>query len=112
MMRVTIGILGAIAVLAATPAMAQDTAKGEKVYAAQKCSVCHSIAGKGNAKGALDEVGTKLTAAEIHDWIVKPVEMTKKTNAPRKPPMPNKYASLPKEDLDALVAYLGSLKKK
>ena len=54
----------------------------------------------------------KLTAAEIHDWIVKPAEMTAKAKAERKPPMPAKYAALPKEDLDALVAYLSSLKKK
>ena len=35
--------------------------RGMQVYAAQKCSVCHSIAGKGNKKGALDDVGSKLT---------------------------------------------------
>lgn len=113
MKRVLIGIVGAAVVaLFASTASAQDTAKGAKVYADQKCSLCHSIAGKGNAKGSLDDVGSKLTAAEIHDWIVKPTEMTAKAKADRKPPMPNKYASLPKEDIDALVAYLASLKKK
>jgi mono/diheme cytochrome c family protein len=113
MKRVLIGIVGAAVVaLFASTASAQDTAKGAKVYADQKCSLCHSIAGKGNAKGSLDEVGSKLTAAEIHDWIVKPTEMATKTKADRKPPMPAKYASLPKEDIDALVAYLSSLKKK
>ena len=96
----------------AATAAAQDTAHGEKVYAAQKCSMCHSIAGKGSAKGPLDGVGSKLTEAEIREWIVDPVAMTKKTNATRKPPMTAKYKSLPKEDLDALVAYLVSLKKK
>ena len=35
-----------------------------------------------------------------------------KTKAERKPPMPAKYTSLPKEDLEALVAYLSTLKKK
>jgi mono/diheme cytochrome c family protein len=36
----------------AAPAMAQDAkAAGEKVCAEQKCAVCHSVAGKGNAKG-------------------------------------------------------------
>jgi mono/diheme cytochrome c family protein len=113
MKRVLIGIVGAAVVaLFASTASAQDTAKGAKVFADQKCSLCHSIAGKGNAKGALDEVGSKLTAAEIHDWIVKPTEMTAKAKAERKPPMPAKYASLPKDELDALVAYLASLKKK
>ena len=96
----------------AATAAAQDTARGEKVYAAQKCNMCHSIAGKGQAKGPLDGVGSKLTEAEIREWIVDPVAMTKKTNATRKPPMTAKYKNLPKEDLDALVAYMVSLKKK
>ena len=96
---------------AASVAEAQDTKHGEKVYAAQKCNMCHSIGGKGNAKGPLDGVGSKLSAEDIRAWIVDPVGMTKKTNAPRKPPMTAKYKSLPKEDLDALVAYMVSLKK-
>jgi mono/diheme cytochrome c family protein len=84
--------------------------RGMKVYADQKCAACHAIAGKGNAKGSLDGVGARLTADEIRLWIVNPAEMTKKTNAERKPPM-RAYPNLPKEDLDALVAYMLSLKK-
>lgn len=116
MKRLLIGMMSVVALAAfAGTASAQDAAKiakGEKVYADQKCSLCHSIAGKGNAKGALDDVGSKLKAEEIHDWIVKPAEMTAKAKAARKPPMPAKYASLPKDDIDALVAYMSSLKKK
>lgn len=93
-------------------ASAQDAAKGAKVYTDQKCSACHAIAGKGNAKGALDDVGSKLSPAEIREWIVDPVAMTAKSKASRKPAMTAKYAALPKDDLDALVAYLSSLKKK
>ena len=96
--------------VAAWTASAQDTAAGAKVYADQKCAVCHSIAGKGNAKGSLDGVGGKLTAAEIRAWIVDPAAMTAKTKAARKPTMPAKYGSLSTGDLDALVAYLASLK--
>jgi len=95
----------------ASSAAAQDAAKGAMVYEAQKCSVCHSIGGKGNTKGALDSVGSTLTAAEIREWIVDPVGMAAKHKATRKPVMTAKYASLPKEDLDALVAYMASLKK-
>jgi hypothetical protein len=36
--------------------------------------------------------------------------MTAKTKSTKKPPMPAKYASLPPADLDALVAYMQSLK--
>jgi len=89
---------------------AAQVAPGAKVYADQKCSVCHSIAGKGNAKGPLDDVGTKLSAAEIHAWLTDAVGQTAKTKATRKPIMKN--YTLPKEDLDALVAYLATLKKK
>jgi mono/diheme cytochrome c family protein len=106
-------IAGLALVAVSTAASGQDpkVENGAKVFAAQKCSLCHSIAGKGNAKGPLDDVGTKLKADEIRDWIVKPAEMAAKAKADRKPPMPAKYASLPKDDLDALVTYLASLKK-
>jgi len=113
MKRVLIGIMGAVALCVfATPALAQDAAKGAQVYAAQKCSMCHSIEGKGNAKGVLDGVGTKLKEAEIREWIVDPVAAAAKHKAERKPAMPAKYKALPKEELDALVAYMVSLKKK
>src|SRR4051812_20470054 len=106
MKRVLIGIVSAFAFAAfANVASAQDAAKiakGEKLYTEQKCSLCHAIAGKGNAKGSLDDIGSKLKAEEIHDWMVKPAEMTAKAKADRKPPMPAKYAALPKNDVDAL----------
>jgi mono/diheme cytochrome c family protein len=101
-------------VRASGTAATQDKAQleqGMKVYADQKCSVCHAIAGKGNAKGPLDAVGSRLTADQIREWMVNPAEMTKKTKAERKPPM-RAYPNLPKADVDALVAYMLSLKKK
>ena len=85
--------------------------RGQKLFVEQKCSVCHSIAGKGNPKGALDEIGAKLKSDEIREWIVNAPEMAKKIKAERKPPMRG-YASLSKEDVDGLVAYLSTLKKK
>jgi mono/diheme cytochrome c family protein len=97
-------------------ASAQDAAaKGAKVYADQKCSTCHSIAGKGNAKGPLDDVGKKLSADDIREWIVDPAAATAKAKATRKPPMTAvaaKMKALSPDDVDALVAYLSSLKGK
>jgi hypothetical protein len=55
-------------------------------------------------------VGKKLTPEEIRQWIVNPAEMTAKTKSTKKPPMVAKYDKLPAADLDALVAYLASLK--
>ena len=96
----------------ATAATAQDAkvARGAQVYADQKCAVCHSIGDKGNRKGPLDDVGSRLSATEVHEWLVDATGMAVKTKATRKPPM--KSYTLPKEDADALVAYLMSLKKK
>jgi mono/diheme cytochrome c family protein len=94
----------------ASAASAQDAkAKGEQVFAVQKCTLCHSIAGKGNPKGALDDVGSKLKPEDIRAWIVDAKGMIAKTKATRKPEM--KQYSLPNDEVDALVAYLSSLKK-
>ena len=61
----------AISFLSAGAAWAQTPVeRGMKVYTDQKCATCHAIAGKGNAKGALDDVGSRLSTQEIHDWIV------------------------------------------
>ena len=118
MMRFTTGRILLMAVLgvviAAAPAVAGQDAelikKGQGVYGAQKCQVCHAIAGTGNKTNALDGVGKKLSADEIRQWIVQPAEMTAKVKSTKKPPMPAKYSGLPAADLDALVAYMVSLK--
>jgi hypothetical protein len=73
--------------------------------------MCHSVAGKGNAKGPLDSVGAKLSEEEIRQWLISPRVMAEKTKATRKPLMPE-YTKLSKEDLSALVAYMKSLNKK
>jgi mono/diheme cytochrome c family protein len=108
---------GVIAIVAASgsvsAAAAQDAAaikKGQEVYAAQKCSVCHAIAGQGNKTNPLDGVGAKLSAADTRQWIVDPTAMTAKVKSTKKPPMPARWAKLPAADLDALVAYMQSLK--
>lgn len=109
----TFTIVVMMAIAAPVAAAGQDAAqikKGEEVYAAQKCSMCHSIAGKGGKSSPLDGVGAKLSAEDIKQWITHPTEMTAKAKSTKKPPMPAKYGKLPAADLDALVAYLHSLK--
>jgi mono/diheme cytochrome c family protein len=105
----------ALLVATATVAGAADqdaglVQKGEQLYGAQKCMICHAIAGKGNKNNPLDKVGSKLSAAEIREWIVNPVEMAKKTKSTGKPAMPAKYKGLAPAEIDALVAYMQSLK--
>lgn len=101
-------VVFALVVVPATIA-AQDAADGQKVFVTQKCSLCHSVAGKGNAKGPLDGVAGKYSTEELKQWITQSAEMAKKHNATRKPPMKS-FASLPAADVDALVAFLQSLK--
>jgi mono/diheme cytochrome c family protein len=99
--------------LAPVPARSQDkaTEKGMQIFTAQKCNVCHAIAGKGKKNGPLDDVGSRLSAAEIRQWINDPVAMAAKREpkSTRKPPMKKK--ALAADDVDALVALLSGLKK-
>ena len=115
MKRIVAAIFSSAVVLVfAGAAFAQDAKvdKGKQLYAEKKCSMCHSIEGKGNVKGPLDGVGSKLSAAELKEWIVDPKAMTAKTKAERKPAMPSTFSTMPAADVDALVAYLQTLKKK
>jgi mono/diheme cytochrome c family protein len=91
-------------------ASAGDAAKGKELYATNKCSMCHSLEGKGNKKSPLDGVGTKLSADDLRKWLVTPKDMEAKLATKPKISMKS-YASLPKDDLDSLVAYLQTLKK-
>ena len=109
MLRVILGVLVSSSFVVASAA-GQDLAKGEKVYADQKCALCHSIGDNGNRKGPLDDVGRRLKLEEIRQWMVDAPGMAEKTKSTRKPLM--KSYSLPKDELDALVAHLASLKKK
>jgi mono/diheme cytochrome c family protein len=95
----------------AVPTMARGaTPTGQEIYAEQKCSLCHSIGGKGNVKGPLDEVGSKSSPDDIRAWLTDAKAMTAKTKAPRKPEM--KAYTLTSIEVDTLVTYLSGLKKK
>lgn len=102
---------GFVLLAAASPASAQNKAKveqGAALFASQKCTMCHSIAGKGNPKGPLDAVASTHKADEIRQWILDPEGMRAKANATRTPAM--KPIKLSVDQVDALVAYLGTLK--
>lgn len=110
MPRTLFAVIAATTVLGALPdPAAAQTDRGAQVYAAQKCSMCHAIAGKGNAKGPLDGVGAKYSAADLKEWVVNAKGMTEKTKATRKPVMRD-FSALPAADVDALVAYLRTLR--
>lgn len=111
-------MLGAVAVTFSSSAYAQEKDDysnkvfvGRQVFLTYGCGTCHSIGPKGNNKGPLDGVGSKLSADELRSWIVNPVEMTAKTRAARQPLMlPG--PKLNEEEIEGLVIYLQALKKK
>jgi len=104
--------LAAIAIAAAfgftLKAAGPKAEKGMQVYADQRCALSHSIGDKGNKKGPLDDVGSRLAATDLRGWIADAKAMTGKTEAPRKPAM--KSCDLPNDDVEALVAYMSSLR--
>jgi len=107
--RIVCGVIAGVALAGVASAQDAKVTKGEKLFVDQKCTLCHSVGDKGNKKGPLDGVATKLKADEIHDWITDAKGMTAKMKTTRKPDM--KAYTLPKEDVEALVAYLTTLKK-
>jgi mono/diheme cytochrome c family protein len=108
-----VSMVGTIVLGVAVLSRADDAAqieRGKALFASQGCKLCHSIEGKGNPKGPLDGIGSKVDAKEARAWLVNPKEMAAKAKAERKPPM-RSFEKLPAEDLDALAAYVSSLKK-
>jgi mono/diheme cytochrome c family protein len=85
--------------------------RGREVYKAQKCAVCHSIDGVGNKRGPLDDAGDKYTRDELRLWLLEPRKMEDTIGATRRPRM-LAYPKLSKEDLDAIVEYMASLREK
>ncbi len=114
MRRILVAVAAVAFLAAAGSVFAQDAKKiekGKEVFAANKCSLCHSIAGKGNPKGPLDDVASKVSAAEMKQWLNDPKTMAAKAKAERKPPMKS-FATMSAEDQDALIAYLQTFKNK
>ena len=113
-----LAMAGAVSLLTCFGALAQDAAKidkGKTLFSSvsPKCTMCHAIAGQGNAKHPLDGIGGKLSADDIKAWIRTPKEMAEKAKSEAKPPMqPYAADKISDADLDALVAYLSSLKGK
>ena len=83
---------------------------GRKVYEQQKCATCHQIVKRGNSRFPLDDVGSKLTPEQLRRWMTDTAEM--EAALPRMPAirMSEIKFRLNARELDALVAYLASLK--
>ena len=83
--------------------------RGRAVYAQQNCSGCHAIAGAGNPRYPLDGVGQRRVPAELAAWVTGTGVAADELSAAvirRK----QRFRELPPEDLQALVAYVATLK--
>lgn len=86
-----------------------DHERGRSVFARENCSTCHAIAGVGNPRASLDGVGSRWEPAELRAWITGTgiaADLLPPAIAKRK----QRYQSIPEADLQALIAYLSSLK--
>ncbi|MCG6116672.1 MAG: cytochrome c [Aquimonas sp.] len=83
--------------------------RGRAVFEANDCQRCHSVDGQGSPRSPLDGVGARLSAEELLHFSVAD-ESVQDDLAPRAIAAKRPYAELPTADLEALVAYLGSLK--
>ncbi|MCS3917995.1 c-type cytochrome [Fervidibacter sacchari] len=77
--------------------------RGKAVYDETGCATCHAIGGIGGRTGpSLDKIGSKYDAEKLKEILVNPQTLNPNTV------MPPFEGS--EEDLEALVAYLLSLK--
>lgn len=90
-----------------------DADAGRGVYDSRKCATCHMVAGKGNMRYPLDGVASRLSAADLRRWLTDTAEMEgalPKQPAVRMSEWIDSNRKINDRDLDALVAYLASLK--
>jgi mono/diheme cytochrome c family protein len=90
-------------------------AAGRTIFRSSKvdCTQCHMAQGKGNKKLRMDGPTAKvakLSAEQIRQWIVSPAEMTAKLD--HEPDNPMKKKDLTEAEVNALVAYMLSLRGK
>ena len=97
----------------AAPPPPDLAAAGRRVYEQRKCATCHMIDGRGNIRFALDHVASRLTAADLHRWLTDTAEMERALQtqpAIRMSEWLKSNRKIGDADLDALVAYLVTLK--
>ncbi len=84
-------------------ALAGDVERGKAVYAARKCSICHTLEGKGGrVAGPLDDVGKRWTAEKMIAFLTAPSSVNKRSAMP-----PTRASADEMQDLAAYMLSLG-----
>lgn len=81
-----------------------QVARGREVFRSEGCTGCHAAEGVGRSRLPLDGVGSRLPPDTLRAWVVDPRSVDPSVRKPA-------YDDLPEEDVDALVAYMQSLKE-
>ena len=105
--------LAGMALLSAAVVAAQDAKQvdaGQQLFTSKGCTKCHQVAGHGNKVNVLDGVASKVSAADMKKWLTNPTEMEAKLDHKPKIKMSSKKPALSNSEIDALVAYLQTLK--
>jgi cytochrome c553 len=89
---------------------AAHAAAGRAVYEKLGCGGCHSIGGQGNRRIPLDSVGLHRTPKELRDWIVAADSVLPQLSA-SVARIKQSYASMPEQELQALLDYLADLRE-
>ena len=98
----------AVSVLSAGALQQSDA--GRKVYEREKCATCHQIEKRGNSRYPLDGVASRLTSEQLRRWLTDPADMEAALDRMPALRMSTMEYRLNRQDLDALVAYLETLK--
>jgi len=106
MMRRSMILVAILATCLAGRVLAADAAKGKAVFEGAKpaCKACHT-----DAKNPLAKAGADNTADDLKAWVRTPKDMMAKRKKTGMMPAfgPEKISDA---DLDALVAYLATMK--
>lgn len=93
----------AVTVVVPPPVASPLVEQGAKVFQ-EKCMVCHKVNGVGG------EIGTDLSkVGQRHDAVFLQTQLKDPTLYKKDTKMPS-FKDMPKENLDALIAYLLTLK--
>lgn len=92
---------------------AQLVRAGQQAYDRHDCQNCHRIGRVGARKGPLDGVASKMTEAEIRQWLTDPASMEAQMDEPPEGTnsMANTLAKKPltEEEINGLTAYMMTL---
>lgn len=99
----------AVAAEQAADRAAARIAAGRRVFEAQDCMRCHSVAGEGSPRSPLDGIAAERSREELRAFAIGD-DSIKDALSPRTLAAKRSFQSLPAEETEALADYLASLK--